>query len=519
MRLSYLPLTLPVCLLAACSASTTPTQTTTTTTATTATTTAEVAAPVINQDFTKILADNFRGQVYFKGNNAYFTGCQSDHVFPIQDNPQLAKVYQRMITQTSQPVYVEFTGEIIFPEDENSESDAILRVDRVHHMAQAKTSLQCAKPNNGSLIHAKGETPYWRLSIDDQNLYFATKAQNQVYKTNKANYQTTQNNTVMSVSKNNKPLRAVIKPSECFNLKDNEYWGYKATVTTENNTYEGCGEPGWPSTDNSFAGYYLNEAQAKVVNLTLNSDGTVQYHQKTVTGSSLKTGYWKSNTPDHVVVMLTKSGDANIREELILKRDGLTLSTKEINNNKIIEKLNNSLVFKRMNMEETSEEGVEPSITRTFSPEQINPSTNIDSTIQQSVDTYFKIHRTDPHNTQFNSVNYDLNGDGVEDAIVLLDWCSQNGCEMLIFEGTNNGYRFSSRVSQVKAPVTLSKEQHFLWQSLLIEKSGETKKLDFDGISYPNDSNNLPSANKIDESTGVVLFSQGRPKTWFPIRP
>ena len=513
MRLSYLLLTLPVCLLAACSTPTTPTQTITTITP------VEEAEPVIKQDFTKILADNFRGQVYFKGNDAYFTGCESDQVFPIQENLQLAKVYQRISNQTSQPVYVEFTGEVIFPENENSEFDAIMRVDRVHHMAPAKTSLQCATPVNGSLIHAKGETPYWRLSIDGQNLYFATKAQNQVYKTNKANYQTTQTNTVMSVSKNDKLLRAVIQPNECFDLKDNEYWGYKATITTESNTYEGCGEPGWPSIDNSFTGYYLNEAQAKVVNLTLNSDGTAQYHQKTVTGSSLKTGYWKTNTPDSVVVMLTKSGDANIREELVFTRNGLTLSTKEINNNNIIEKLNNSLVFKRMNMEETDEEGVEPSITRTFSPELLNPSANIDPAIQQSVDTYFKIHRTDPHNTQFNSVTYDLNGDGIKDAIVLLDWCSKNGCEMLIFEGTNNGYRFSSRVSQVKAPVTLAKEQHFLWQSLLTEKSGQTKKLDFDGISYPNDTNNLPSASKIDESTGVVLFSQGRPKTWFPIRP
>ena len=513
MRLSNLLLTLPVCLLAACSTPTTPTQTIT------AIEQPPTKIPVIKQDFTQILADNFRGQLYFKGDNAYFTGCDSDHVFLIQDNPQLVNIYQRLNTQSSLPVYTEFTGEIIFPEDEKSKSDAVIRIDRVHHMALAKTSLQCAKPANDSLIHAKGEQPYWRLSIDGENLYFATKAQNQVYKTNRVNFQSTQMNTIKSINNNEKPLNVVIKPNACFNLNDNEYWGYSATITTENNIFKGCAEPGWPNIGDSFTGYYLSNTQKKVLNLTLNADGTVEYNQKELAETILKTGYWKSNTPGRVVVMLTKAGNTNIREELVFTRDGLTLSTEQINNSNIIEKLNSTLVFKKMNMEEGDEEGTEPSITRHFTPELVTPTTQVDLTIQKAVDTYFKIHRTNPKNTQFTSVTYDLNGDKIKDAVVLLDWCSSKGCEMLIFEGTNNGYRFSSRISQVKVPLTLAKDQHFLWQSLLTEKQGNTIKLDFDGISYPNDTDNQPSISKLDESTGVVLFSQGRPHTWFPIRP
>ena len=512
MRLSYLLLTLPIYLLAACSTPTTPTQTITPIEKPT-------AAPVIKQDFTQILADNFRGQLYFKEDNAYFTGCKSGHIFTIQDNPQLAKIYQRINTQRSLPVYIEFTGEIVFPKDKTSTEDAVMRIDRIHYMALAKTSLQCAKPINNSLIHAKGDQPYWRLSIDGENLYFATKAQNQVYKTNRVNFQTTQINTIKSINKDDKPLNVVIKPNECFNLQDNEYWGYSALIKTENNTYEGCGEPGWPNIGDSFAGYYLNKTQGKAINLTLHADGTVTYNQKVKTGTVLKTGYWKSNTPDRVVVMLTKTGESNIREEMVFTREGLTLSTKQINNNNIVKKLGSTFIFKKMNMEETSEQRTEPSINRHFTPKQINPAPTVDLTIQKAVNTYFKIHRTDPHNTHFNSVTYDLNGDKIKDAIVLLDWCSENGCEMLIFEGTGNGYRFSSRVSPVKAPIVLARDQHFLWQSLLTEKQGKTIKLDFDGISYPDSTDNSPSASKLDESTGIVLFSQGRPQTWFPIRP
>jgi putative lipoprotein len=89
---------------------------------------------------------------------------------------------------------------------------------------------------------------------------------------------------------------------------------------------------------------------------------------------------------------------------------------------------------------------------------------------------------------------------------------------MLIFEGHKNGYRFSSRVSRVKAPVTIAKTQHYLWQSLIIEINEQSLKLDFDGISYPIHTRNLKEVNKEDHTTGVVLFSQGTPKNWFPVK-
>ena len=88
----------------------------------------------------------------------------------------------------------------------------------------------------------------------------------------------------------------------------------------------------------------------------------------------------------------------------------------------------------------------------------------------------------------------------------------------MIFEGGDKGYQFSSRVSLVNAPITIAKDQHFLWQSLLVDKDGQTLKLDFDGLSYPINATNLVTVNKDFESTGVVLFSQGRPQHWFPIK-
>ncbi|MGB5444420.1 MAG: hypothetical protein WBM99_02845, partial [Psychromonas sp.] len=237
------------------------------------------------------------------------------------------------------------------------------------------------------------------------------------------------------------------------------------------------------------------------------------------TGVIRKTGFWKSNSPERIILMLTRQGQKNIREEMIFQRSGLTLSTTKINKNNIITEIPESEgVFNKMNHQETTEKKTVNRIDRKFPAAQIVPSSEMNRAVQQAVNQYFKIHRTDPKNTKFSSVNYDLNGDGREDAIVFLDWCSRSGCEMLIFEGKDGGYRFASRVSQVKAPIVVSHSQRYLWQSLLIEKNNRWLLFDFDGISYPDSSNNLQPVNKQDYATDVVLFSQGTPFNWFPIQ-
>ncbi|MCW8994293.1 MAG: hypothetical protein OQK77_00620, partial [Psychromonas sp.] len=233
----------------------------------------------------------------------------------------------------------------------------------------------------------------------------------------------------------------------------------------------------------------------------------------------MKTGFWKNNSPSRIVVMLTRQANHNIREELIFNRRGLTLSTEQINSNNIITKLTvPGLIFKKMNTQAGSEKTTVKRIDRQFDAQIINPTAEVDLGVQQALNQYFKIHRSDPKNTKFTSVSYDLNGDGIKDAIVLLDWCAKSGCEMLIFEGHKNGYRFSSRVSTVNTPITIANSQHYLWQSLLIEKNAQTFKLDFDGISYPINTRNLKAVNKEDYATGVILFSQGTPRNWFPIK-
>jgi len=480
----------------------------------------EKPAPVIiKEEFAKVLEGNFRGQFSFGDGKGYFKACDANKEFIVDADASLRNIYEQITSKKYNPVYIEFVGEIVFPKKSNKKSDAVIRIDRVHHMALAKASLQCAKPIDNFLFKAKGSEPYWRLNIDAQKLFFATKASNQVYQVKDTNFSTTQINRVKSISQQGQRLNLVIQPNHCYDLKNKEYWGYSAKIDSVWGKLNGCGEPGWPIIEQDFTGYYLNKNGPTISNLSLNKNYSVEYSEQVGEKTVLKTGFWKSNSPDRVVIMLTLEGEKAIQEEFIFQRQGLALLTNKINKKNIVTYFDKQgLLFNKMNAKDGVESIVIPRINRLFTPDNINPETEIDTDIQKAVNKYFKIHRTDPKETLFSAVKYDLNGDGIKEAIVLLDWCSKNGCEMLVFEGTEKGYRFSSRVSRVHAPITISQNQHYLWQSLLIDKGEETQILNFDGISYPIHTRDLKSVNKIDYSTEVILFEQGKPTNWFPIK-
>tara|TARA_R110001583_G_scaffold6618_2_gene33538 strand:- start:10512 stop:12044 length:1533 start_codon:yes stop_codon:yes gene_type:complete len=479
----------------------------------------EIPASIIKQPFSNLLGANYRGQFSLGDGEGYFKACDANEEFSVDANFILRNIYEQISPIPFTPVYIEFTGEITFPKINATDSEPTMRVDRVHHMALAKASLQCNKPIDTFLFKANGDNPYWRLSIDNKELFFSTKASNQAYEVDDSDFRTTQINSITTVDKEGKKLKLKIQPGHCYDLKNKAYWGYTAKVESIWGEYSGCGEPGWPIEEQLFTGYYLNTHNNITTNLTLNPNYTVEYKETVDGKETLKTGFWKTNSPDRVIVMLSQQADNAVREELMFTRTGLTLNAQEINNNNIVTAFEQPLIFNKMNADVIVEGEKVNRIDREFNAQMISAATEIDIKIQKAVNDYFQIHRTDPKGTQFNSVKYDLNGDGIDEAIVLLDWCSnKNGCEMLIFEGQTEGYRFSSRVSQVNAPVIISHSQHYLWQSLLIEKNNNWLSLDFDGISYPNDTKNQQVINHDDVSTGVILFNNGKPKQWFPIK-
>lgn len=508
MRFSHLLLSLPILFIAACSSPLPPKQ--------------EVAIKepiVIKEDFTKLLDVNFRGQINFKDDRAIFTMCENKQTFILDANTKLMNIYQQISPKRMDPVYIEFTGEIVFSDLRAVQPDAFMRVDSIHHMALAKSSLQCAKPIHRFLFKAKADQPYWRLNITNQNLFFAIEQSNQAYQVQSDNLQTKQMSIIKSINDKGQRLNLTIKPEHCFNLHKTEYWGYSAHVESVWGKFNGCGEPGWPEVEQEFSGYYLNKNAVSSRDLTINKDYTVEYKEQIGSKVTIRTGFWKSNSPDRLTVMLMRQDNVRIQEELIFIQQGLTLTTHAINKNNVVTHFpDNGLTFNRMNSQVEVQE--KSNVTeRKLSAAYIVPDTQLDSKLQNVLQKYFKDHRTDPKQTKFNSLKYDLNGDDIDDAIVLLDWCSKSGCEMLIFKGTKDGYLFSSRIPRIQAPIIVAKTQHYLWHSLLVKSKSQWQSLNFDGISYPANSGNIITINDLEtKSAGVILFAEGLPKIWFPIK-
>ena len=72
----------------------------------------------------------------------------------------------------------------------------------------------------------------------------------------------------------------------------------------------------------------------------------------------------------------------------------------------------------------------------------------------------------DPHQTAL----IDLNGDGHEDASVLLQnplyFCGTGGCTLLMFKGTTSGFQFVSRSTLIGGPVLMSDTKTLGWRDL-----------------------------------------------------
>jgi hypothetical protein len=99
-----------------------------------------------------------------------------------------------------------------------------------------------------------------------------------------------------------------------------------------------------------------------------------------------------------------------------------------------------------------------PPATQTVSA---TPSTaELKPALQQAIASYMKQQGAPPEASDRLYADYiDLNGDGMQDAVVILSnsyWCGTGGCNMLILEGQKDKtLRLVSESSLVRPPVTV----------------------------------------------------------------
>lgn len=84
--------------------------------------------------------------------------------------------------------------------------------------------------------------------------------------------------------------------------------------------------------------------------------------------------------------------------------------------------------------------------------------------------------QTSSADTPFKAGHADLNRDGVDDALVLLDgpeWCGTGGCTLLVFSRTPaGGYGFVSKSTVTRAPVRVATLGTGNWLDIIVNTKG-----------------------------------------------
>jgi len=116
----------------------------------------------------------------------------------------------------------------------------------------------------------------------------------------------------------------------------------------------------------------------------------------------------------------------------------------------------------------------------------------------------------EPRQTAF----VDLNGDGIKDALLLLQgtaWCGTGGCTLLVFQGARDGFTFISSSSLIRGSLLVSTATTNGWRDLVVDVSGggmAPKKvaLKFNGRTYPLNPSVQPALPKNAACQGETVF-------------
>ncbi len=112
----------------------------------------------------------------------------------------------------------------------------------------------------------------------------------------------------------------------------------------------------------------------------------------------------------------------------------------------------------------------------------------------------------------FDQAGADLNSDGRAKALVLFtgqDWCSPQGCTLVVFQPVEVGYRPISQTVGVKAPIAAGSGSNAGWRDLIV-KTGTSKivRLQFTGGGYPVNAAGQPDASADVAQSEVLIQPQ-----------
>jgi hypothetical protein len=115
---------------------------------------------------------------------------------------------------------------------------------------------------------------------------------------------------------------------------------------------------------------------------------------------------------------------------------------------------------------------------------------------------------------RFRSAFVDLNNDGANEAIVLMEgsnWCGSGGCTLLVLNRSRGGWKLVSKMTITNAPIRVVQRSKNGWSSLGVMVRGGgmghayEAVLDFDGKKYPSNPSMVPRSTGNPQDGTVII--------------
>ena len=449
---------------------------------------------------------NFRGIVTVTARQRTIRLCHNEQTFNLQADNRLLEQIKRLKQANA---YVEFEGQINQSLNPTHQR-AIITVDQLHFLSRASDSA-CQIAASQASFDVIGSEADWLGYGKDNKFTFIIKNLNSKWAIKKSVITKGLRAFIETENNQGEQLNISFSGHGCIDNKGN-YWQYQSKLYVKNKQIKGCGKyPNQQHNAQDWFGQYRYKNNNVTIELMLLAHNKANVKYRYANGKELnETGYWHLYGSSGLKLLLTEQQDSKANIVFHFRRDGVRLQANQQWRDNQKYRFNGAkLTLDRMTeeMASTSYSTLLPVISaREFQAENIPSPKTSTPAINHAIKRYFAMHKTNTDNTKYWFSEYDLTGNSRKDLFVMLDWCENEGCVLLIFENNLNHYKFISRITQAQAPLQISKTQQHQWQSLLLKDKQQWLQLDFDGISYPANVKNNKLASAINFSQ-VKLFT------------
>lgn len=416
----------------------------------------------------------------------------------------------KLLSTPYQPIYGEFIGHLTSPPKQGLSADyqAQFIVEQVN-LLSTEGGDRCEK--QAQPTKAFGTEPFWSVAFQDEQLIFSQPgATKQTFPITTSRLQKDQRQYQLGTGE------LILNQGSCIDNMSDSLYGWSATFTQGKQKYQGCATLSNQDATQSWVGLYQTQEEISDdfnVSLKINPDHTASTTYTYNDGSNTtERGYWQQlNSKQIQVVMTHHQQQYLVSERLFERENGQLHSDKEKVGNVVYPIANGGLTVVKQHP--TDSIASMSDNTQTLSALAIPSKANFNAKVDQTLRNYLQINNTDPDDTRYRWLTYDLNGDGQEELLVQLNWCGSGGCTLLIFDNEQQQWRFNSRITLVQTPLNLGTNTHDKWQDLVLFVRGGGAEpnqhiLRYNGSHYPLNPSVAPVAT-LDEISQVQLFSDG----------